>query len=153
MSAAVLRGARGTKQTSSSELASWLVAASSASLVLPMPPGPTIVTSRVSGLVMSSSNAANSSSRPMKCVRDAGRFERRDLRLLSGGKVLGSCREVSWKTCSGRGKSLTRCLPRSRSSASGGNVSRMMPCVTSDSRIWPPCPAASSRAARLTVGP
>jgi hypothetical protein len=53
----------------------------------------------------------------------------------------------SWKICSGRPRSLSRCEPRSRRNAPSGRRSRSKAAVEAESTTWPPWATAAILAA------
>ena len=99
---------------------SWATSAASwsDSRVLPVPPGPVSVSSRV---VASSSPASfSSASRPTKLVSCVGRLLGRLSSDRIGGKSTWRPSIASWQMRSGR-RSLSRCSPRLRSATPGGS--------------------------------
>ena len=146
-------GARSANQTPSPEPSSSPAAACSASRVFPEPPGPVSVTSRE--VVISWDTSASSVSRPMKLEACTGK-------LLgscglssdrSGGNAPGSPGASSWKICSGRLRSFSRCMPRSRRLAPPGSASPSRALAAAETRICPPCATAATRAPRCTSIP
>ena len=117
-------------------------AAARASRVLPIPPGPTSVT--IGEVASASRMISRSSSRPISRPSRRGRFPR----WLSSIRNGGCSPSPSWRMrCSATTPS-RRNVPRSR---------RLLPSssadVTPDTSVWPPWPAAASRAATITAGP
>ena len=146
-------GARSANQTPSPEPSSSPAATWSPRRVLPAPPEPVSVTRRE--LVIRRRTSASSASRPMKLDTCTGRlFSSLGLSSdASGGKAVGRPSASSWKICSGRPRSFSRCRPRSamRAPAGGGSGSRA--AVAAESTTWPPCATAAIRAARCTSRP
>ena len=99
--------ASGTKKTPFANAAATRSPAATARRVLPVPPGPVTVRSRVSPLPSSSATSPSSRPRPMSGVAGVGRLVL--LRLRSGG----NSPSPAWKSHSGSGRSLSRCSPRS----------------------------------------
>ena len=91
--------------------------------------------------------------RPTNDVRWTGRLPGKASSVASGGNSAVRPGAVSWKMCSGRERSRSRCSPRSTRPNPGGRPSRTTSSVACDTRTWPPCAAPMSRAARLTAGP
>ena len=89
-------------------------------------------------------NRSSSSARPRNLVAHSGSWTVAVPVALNAGNA----RSPTWYTRSGVARSLSRCSPRSVNSAVSSSCA-----VAADSRIWPPCPAAISRAARFIVGP
>ena len=88
MALASVTGASSTNQTPSTRSETHCPATSFASLVLPAPPGPTIVTSRP--VSSNPDTLATSSSRPMKLVSDERRLLRRRRAPAGGIDVRGN---------------------------------------------------------------
>ena len=145
-----------TKCAPSAKSARTARAASSARRVLPTPPGPVRVSSRTPSTRRRSTIARTSSSRPIVRFGDGGNPfappEPGDSEA-SGGKSGGRSPATSWKRCSGRSRSLSRCSPRSLSATSGGSSSATSSRVALEMSACPPCPAAQIRAARCTSNP
>jgi hypothetical protein len=146
-------GARSTNQTPSAVPSSCSAAACRARRVLPQPPAPASVTSRED--VMSFPISFSSCSRPTNALSWPGRLLGSSglSSEASGGKADGSASASSWKTCSGRPRSLSRCRPRSRSLTPSGSRSDSRSAVVPEMTTWPPWAMDISRAARLTTGP
>ena len=102
-----------TKKTPSGKSSAARAASWSDSRVLPVPPGPV----RVSSRVVASRPAASSSSasRPTNVVSCVGRLFGRASSVRSGGNSTGSPSATTWKMRTGAPRSLSRCSPRSRS--------------------------------------
>ena len=138
---------RATNQTPSGKSSAAAAATWSDSRVLPVPPGPVRVRSRV---VRSSPTASPSSrSRPTNVVSWVGRLFGRASSERSGGKVSGSPSMTSWPGRSGSRRSLSRWRPRSRRPTPSGRASATSARVASLSRTWPPWATAAIRAVRL----
>ena len=143
----------GTKKAPCSNSSTTSAAICSASRVLPIPPGPVSVTSRVSTRRSSCRPCSSSRSRPISAVGCAGRLFGRASSVFSGGNSLGSPGTINWYSRSGLIRSLSRRSPMSRSSPgmSGQPASRSE--AARDSRTWLPWPAERRREARLRAGP
>ncbi len=126
--AALRTAARETKKTPSGKASSRLAATSRLSRVLPMPPGPVIVSRRRSSRCMSARIAALSSARPMSGVVGAGRFVGGGVIARSGARVVVCPRaarsnrsrsSAGSASASARSRTVSRCgrcfTPRSRS--------------------------------------
>ena len=103
-----------------------------------MPPGPVRVSTRTPSVRMRSRTSASSRPRPISGVGWAGRLLILASRVLREGKLVGRLGERSWKTLSGRKRSLRRRSPRSLSDAPSGSASRTNSLVAEDSKICPP---------------
>ena len=97
--------------------------------------------------------AATSRSRPISGVGCTGRLLGRPSSVRSGGNSAGRPGAADLPDVLRPHQSLSRCAPRSRRVMPGGKRSRTSSAVASVSRIWPPWPAASSRASRFSAGP
>ena len=113
-------------------------AARMARLVLPVPPGPVSVSSRIAGSPRQRSTASSSARRPTNAVVGIGRLAAPWSMVVSGGKVDSRSGWTSWKTRSGRPRSLSRNSPRSRRLAPAGRPSAQSAAAAADSRTWPP---------------
>jgi hypothetical protein len=145
--------ASSTSHTPSPDPSSSSAAACRLSLVLPAPPAPVSVTRRDDSTRARSCDSSRS--RPMNVASCAGRlFGSAGLPSeRSGGNSVGRPATSSWKICSGRPRSFSRCVPSSRSAAPGGRASRTRTAAASDSSTWPPWATAATRAARCTSRP
>ena len=133
-------------KSSAARAASW-----SDSLVLPVPPGPVSVSSRVSARKRAASSS--SASRPMKVVSCVGRLFGRASSVRRAGNSLGRPSASTWKRWIEAVRSLSRWSPRSRRATPSIGSSTMRSRVSPETRIWPPCATAAIRAARLTLRP
>ena len=122
-----------------------------ASRVLPVPPVPTSVTIRESASLACA--AARSASRPIKEVRDAGRLVGNKSGRRSGGNPAGRPGADASQISDADAKPFSVWRPKDRRDTPGGRASCTSFAAESDSRVWPPCAAASSRAARLRAAP
>ena len=131
-------GARSANHTPSPEPSAIPAATWSASRVLPAPPGPVSVTRRE--LAIRRRTSASSASRPMKLDTCTGRlFSSLGLSSdFSAGKAAARPSASSWKICSGRPRSFSRCRPRSLSEAPAGIESRSKAAVVAESTTCPP---------------
>ncbi len=145
--------ASSTSQTPSPDPSSRSAATCRPSLVLPHPPAPVSVTRREDSIRARTS--ASSRLRPMNVASWAGRlFGSAGLPSeRSGGNSARRPAASSWKICSGRPRSFSRCTPRSVSAAPGGSESRTSAAAVSDTSTCPPCATAATRAARCTSRP
>jgi hypothetical protein len=110
-------------------------AASIASRVFPDPPGPVNVIRRAPSR-RRLTTSVTSRSLPTKLDAGRGRFV---FEIVFSG---GNDPSPSWNSDTGSAKSFNRCSPRSSTSSSTrARVARVR-------RIWPPCPALITRAAR-----
>ena len=134
-------GAKGAQNTPSGYASDASAAACNASLVFPVPPGPTNETRRTSGSSSIPATTASSSSRPRNGVAGTGRFDR--CSDFNGGNEPSP----NWNTRSVARKSLNLCSPRSRN---GVSTSVAVEPLTS---TCPPLPAAAIRAARCRSAP
>ena len=145
-------GARSANHTPSPAPSASPAATCSPSRVLPAPPAPVNVTSR--DPLTNARTAASSPSRPMKLDTCAGRL----LRSLgsssdsNGRKAAGKPSARSWKICSGRLTSFSRCRPRSASHTPSGSAPTSSRAAAADTTTWPPC-AAAIRLASCTSSP
>ena len=146
-------GAISTSQTPSPDPSSSSAATWRANLVLPAPPAPVSVTRREDPTRPRIS--ASSRSRPMKADSWAGRlFGSAGLPSeRSGGNSARRPAACSWTIRSGRPRSFSRWIPRSRSVVPGGSESRTRAAAVSERTTCPPCATAASRAARWTSRP
>ena len=105
---------------------------------LPAPPGPVSVTRRE--LAIRRRTSASSPSRPMKLDTWTGRlFSSLGLSSdFTAGKAVARPSASSWKICSGRPRSFSRCRPRSLSEAPAGIESRSKAAVVAESTTCPP---------------
>ena len=71
----------------------------------------------------------------------------------SGGKAAGRPSACSWKICSGRPPSVSRCRPRSSSHTPAGSEPPSSPAAAADTTTCPPCATAVIRAAPRTSTP
>ncbi len=141
--------ARGTSEgdrivassTSQPSLVACSRATASARLVLPIPPGPTRLTSRWAPSAVRS--RLSSSSRPTSRGSRRGRLPRWRSAVRSGGCSPGS----TWKIVRSVAAPSSDHRPRSRNGVASN------PAVAADASVWPPCPTAASRDARCTAGP
>ena len=140
----------GTNHTPSGNSSARPAATCSASRVLPVPPGPVSVRSRV--VPRRARVSSSSRSRPTNEVSSVGRLLGRASSERIGGKSAGRPSITSWAMRSGR-RSLRRCAPNGRIVRPAGSRPSTSVAVASDSRIWPPWPAAATRAARCTSWP
>ena len=106
-------GSSGTKKTPSGKSSDDRAASWSESRVLPVPPGPVRVSSRVGA--SSRAAASSSASRPTNVVSWVGRLFGRASSERSGGKSDGRPSATTWTMRTGALRSLSRCSPRSRS--------------------------------------
>ena len=132
--------ASGTQKTPALNAGTSSAAASSASRVLPEPPGPESVRSLVP---FPSRPTSSSRSRRRPTKEEAGRGRLVFEIVFSGGKRS----EPSWKSATGSSKSFNRCSPSSVSSPSTNAR------VAAETTICPPCPEAATRAARWSSRP
>ena len=117
-----------------------------------MPPGPVSVTSRTPRRRGARGSPGARASRPTNADVSVGRLFGRRSRVASGGNSAGRSGWASWKRRSaGRGPSADARRGRAAWRRPGGAADER--AVASDSRIWPPWPAAMIRAVRLTAGP
>ena len=136
--------ARGTNHTPPGLAAITSLATARDRRVLPVPPGPVSVSSRVRDR---RATAADTSSRPTNDVSCWGRLLGVASSDRSGGKSRSSPGASTWYTRSGRGRSLSRWSPRSRNvKASVASPARTR--VGSETTTWPPCAVDAIRAAR-----
>ncbi len=144
-------GSSGTKKTPSGKSSAARAASWSDSRVLPVPPGPV----RVSSRVVASSPAASSSSasRPTKVVSCTGRLLGRASSVRSGGNADRRPSPTTSRMRTGAVRSLSRCSPRSTSRTPSTGWSDSRSRVRLDARIWPPWATAAIRAARLMLSP
>ncbi len=142
-------GASGTNHAPSGNRSTQSPASASERRVLPVPPGPVRVSSRV---FSSRPTAASTSARPTKLVSCGGRLLGVASSVRSAGNVASRPSASSWYRRSGRARSLSRCSPRSRS-AMPGPGSPASARAASVTTTWPPCAAAATRAARWTSRP
>ena len=126
-------------------------ATSSASLLLPAPPGPQIVTSRAPPTSSMFSIRARASSRPTSRWCSAGRLVA--VSVLSGGKSSRSSRATSWKRRTALGTSFRRCRPRGRYEAPGSGSSPETSRVACETTTCSPCEAEQIRDAITTSMP
>ena len=137
-------GARSTYHTPSRHSPIIRPATSKASRVLPTPPAPVNVTSRLSARIRRTS--VISAARPTKLVSCTGRrWATTVFAVRSGGN---STRRSGWHSCttrSGRGRSRSRWVPRSVSQASGAAGRQPSPrsCPTAQSGRRAPHRAAA----------
>ena len=144
-----LTDARGTNHVPSGKRSTQSPAKAIDSRVLPVPPGPVSVSSRVRSR---SATAPSTSARPTNVVSCGGRLLGVRSSVLRAGNVASRPDASTWYSRSGRAKSLRRCSPRSR---------RPIPSASSPARVrvasvtmtWPPWAAAPTRAARWTSIP
>ena len=132
---ASVTGASGTNQAPSGYRSTQSLARASESRVLPVPPGPVSVRSRVRS---SSVAALSTSARPTKVVSCGGRLLGVRSSVRKAGNVVSRPAASTWYSRSGRAKSLSRCSPRSRSAmpAPGSPATDRVASVTI---TWPPC--------------
>ena len=99
--------------------------------------------------------AASSASRPMKLDTCAGRLVSSPgpSSDRSAGSPVGRPSACSWKICSGRPRSASRCQPRSFRPTPAGSASATSPAAAADTSTCPPCATAAIRAARCACGP
>ena len=126
--------------------ASW-----SDSRVLPVPPGPVSVSSRV--VASRPAAASSSASRPMNVVSWVGRLFGRASSDRRAGKSAGRPAAMTWTIRTGALRSLSRCSPRSRSVTPSTGRSTSWSRTRLEARIWPPWARAAIRAARLMPSP
>ncbi len=126
-------------------------AASRERRVLPVPPGPVRVTRRAPSINLA--RASISASRPTKVVSGSGRLPSWTAAVRSGGNPLRSPSAATWYRRSGRGRSFSRCSPRSISEMPVGIEASTIARVASETSTCPPWPAAAIRAARWTSMP
>ena len=138
------------KKTPSGNVSSSSAASCSARRVLPVPPGPVRVRRRV---LARRRRAPSISSRPTNVVGWTGRLFGLPSRVRKLGKDAGRPGTTAWNRRSGRVRSFSRCSPRSRSSTPSGSDDAASARAASDTRIWPPCPAAVMRATWWRVRP
>ena len=115
----------------------------------PIPPAPVSVTSRTSGRSRRLRPGASSASRPTSGSRCTGRLWGRassDAQRREVGRQRRGA--ASWKTRSGRARSLRRCVAQVAQAAPPGRASRTSSAVAPESSTWPPWAAAVSRAQR-----
>ena len=144
-----LTSARPTSQTPSAWWRTRAAAASTASLVLPQPPGPTRVTRR--RWSSRSPIWATAFTRPTKLETGSGRLLGCSPIVFSGGNSRSRPSAWTWKRRTGSGTSRSSWRPRSMSSTSSGSEPEAT--TASDTTTWPPWAAAMMRAQRLGVGP
>ena len=132
-------GPRATQKTPSATVQTNSAATWSASRVLPVPPGPVIVTSVDAER---STSPATSRSRPRSGLAATGRFVASSVR--SGGKSPSP----SWKTRSASSGPSAGARRGHGAPVGGEKVARR-----AGRTIWPPCAAAAMRAARCTSMP
>ncbi len=144
-------GASSMNQAPSGKSPSTWAATCSDSRVLPKPPPPMSVSSRVSR--SSWHTAATSCCRPMKDVSCCGRLLGVASSERNAGNASRNCGCTTWNTRSARERSRSRTLPRSRSVVSDGRRSWASVATAADSSTWPPCATLMIRAARLTALP
>ena len=122
-------GASPTRWTGRSSAAR--AATSSASRLLPAPPGPVIVTRRASGSPSRRSTRASASLRPTSRWCSAGRLVAES--VLSGGKSSRRPGATSWKSCAAVGTSFSRWRPeRAERGARQRLVARDVACRARD---------------------
>ena len=120
----------------------------------PLPPAPVSVSRRV--LPSSALTSAISLSRPMKQVACWGRLLGRSglSSERSGGKSAGRDGVQELEDALGPAQVLEAALAQVAQGGAGRQVRRgSAPGRASESRVCPPCPAASRRATRLSGGP
>ena len=140
-----------TAASSVTNTPSWNVNAdraanSNARRVLPTPPTPVSVTNRCALSAVSSS--ARSASRPTKLVVGGRRFPGVGSTVFNGGNSVRSPSALTWKTSTGLAISRNRFGPNEIRS-----MPLIRPAVAPSSRTCPPCPAAITRAVRLSTVP
>ena len=140
----------GTNQAPSGYSSARLAATWSARRVLPVPPGPVSVTSRV--LARSARISSSSRSRPTNDDSSIGRLLGRASSERIGGKSAGRPSITSCAIRSGR-RSLSRWAPSDLRDRPGPRWPSTSDAVASESSTWPPWPAAPTRAARWTSWP
>ena len=144
-------GSSGTKKTPSGKSSDDRAASWSESRVLPVPPGPVSVRSRVRA--SSRAAASSSASRPTNVVSWVGRLLGRASSERSAGKSDGRPSAMTWTIRTGALRSLSRCSPRSRIVTPSTGWSSSWSRTRLDARICPPWASAASRAARLMPRP
>ena len=145
---------RSTKKTPSVNRSIWSAAARRASRVLPVPPGPVSVTSRTSASSSRSRMAVELGVAADECRRLGRQVVRPEVerRRAAGTRPAGPDGPAGTDARAGPGPSAGARRDRGARAVRAGWPSRSS-AVASDSRIWPPWPAAMIRAVRLTAGP
>ncbi len=114
-------GASSTHHAPSGKQSSRSAAVCAASRVLPQPPAPVSVSSRVS--LRAAAMSSSSCSRPTKLVSCSGRLFGSASSERSGSALAGRSGWFSAKTCSGRPRSRSRWVPLSTSVTPAGSCS------------------------------
>ena len=141
------RGASSISHTPSGNSGTSSAATWRARRVLPTPPTPVKVTRRWVRTSVTSSSMAPA--RPTKLVVWTDRFPGTASRVRKGGNSTRRPSARTWKIRCTPERSRKECRPRSiRTTSSATNSA-----VDAATRIWPPCPAAITRAARFNAGP
>ena len=141
--------ARSANQAPSGYSSATAAAISTASRVLPAPPGPTTLTSRRPPT--RSASSARSAARPTKGVTARGRLCAASVTVRGRGNCRDRPVETSWYSRSRSSKPRSWCRPRSSSHAPSTR-SPAWRAVDAEHSTWPPCAAAAIRAARCTSG-